>query len=191
MRMKELVEKWYIVNDGSRSLLESIVVPEVEKATKDWVKSAKPDFVLIGGIALAYHHIPRMTMDVDTLYLTREQIPDRVDGFKRTRPGAFQHNQTHVEVEVLAGQAINMPQEIVQKVFDTAISVNGVKIASKSGLVALKLLAQRTGAKGRQDQADIINLLASGGVNIDEYAPYMSAEVATLYKELEQEVREP
>lgn len=190
MRSREVVEKWYVVNDGSRTLLESVVVPEVEKATKDWIANSKPDFVLIGGLALAYHHIPRMTMDVDTLYLTRDQIPSQVDGFKRTRPGAFQHNNTHVEVEVLAAEAINLPQELVQKVFDTAVNANGVKIASKSGIVALKLSADRKGAKGMQDKADIINLIASGGVDITDFSQYLTQQAITTYDVLQKDAKQ-
>lgn len=171
MRLAEVVDKWYKINDGSRTLLESVVVPEVGQAVKDWIANAKPDFVLVGGLALAYHHIPRMTMDVDVLYISRDAKPsaEEVHGFKQQRAHMFQHKKTHVEIETLTPEFLNLPQQLVDAVFDTALQVGNVKIASKSGLVALKLAAKRTGAKGLQDQADIINLISLGGIDLSPF----------------------
>jgi hypothetical protein len=170
--MKELVEKWYIVNDGSRTLLESIIAPEVQNTTERWIAKSKSDFVVIGGIALAYHHIPRYTQDLDVLYLRRETVPTEVDGFKRTRDGAYEDRKTGVEVELVTSGFVNIPQEIVDKVFDTAIHANGIKIASKSGLVALKLVAipnRPTKAKALQDKVDIMHILEIGGVDVSDF----------------------
>lgn len=182
MRLKRLVESWYANNDGTRLILESLLVPEVKRALEDWAKNTNCPFVLIGGGALSFHVIPRMTMDIDTLFLVKEDIPEKVNGFKRTRPSAFQHNKTHVEVEVLYADSINISHQLVKQVLDSAVVSNGIKIASKSGLVALKLMANRSGAKGLQDKADIVNLINSGGVDITNYD--ISPEALEQYQQL-------
>ena len=109
LRFRDYIDKLNIVNDGTRSLMESIAIPEVERALKDWNK------------------------------IDHSGILETVSGFKRTRNGAFQHNLTHVEIEVVSPSDINLSSELVKKVFDTAIVSNGVDIASPSALVALKL----------------------------------------------------
>jgi hypothetical protein len=164
MKLRDLM-KANFPNDGTRSLLESIMIPEVEAAFKDWKKNSSDlKFVLIGGIALSYYVKPRSTTDADLLFLTPEDIPATVNGFKRTRPGAFQHNQTHVEVEVLTPTAINMSQEIAQAIFDNSKSTDGIKVASPAGLIVSKL-----GRFNLQDKADIGALYELGPVDLSPY----------------------
>ena len=152
-------------NDGTRSLLESILIPEVERAFSDWKKSAgSAKCVLIGGVALSFYVKPRTTTDADLLFLTKEDIPEQVEGFKRTRQGAFIHKITHVEIEVLTPQSINMPVEIAQAIYDTARTDGGIKIASPAGLIVSKL-----GRFSRQDQADIEALYTHERVNLDPF----------------------
>ena len=96
-------------NDGTRSLLESVLANEVVDALSDWKNNTDTSkYVLIGGLALSYWVKPRTTSDVDILFLSKADIPMYVDGFKRTRPGAFIHLKTHVEIEVLSPETINM-----------------------------------------------------------------------------------
>jgi hypothetical protein len=163
MRFKELIEKLNKPNDGTRTLFESIAIPEVEKALKDW-NGSNHSGILIGGCAVGYYTRPRATTDVDILFLTKGDIPSSVNGFKKTRSGAFQHNETHVEIEVVSHESINISTALVQKVFNTAILSNGVKVASPSSLVALKL--QRL--KGH-DIGDIAGLIKTGKVNLSGY----------------------
>lgn len=148
MRSKELIQK--LTEGKGLTLTESIVVPEVGAAVNDWVK-ASPDgqWLLIGGNVVGFYTRPRATMDVDVLFRS-EEIPPQVVGFKRTRHHAFQHNDTHVEVEALTPGFINLSPELVRKVFDTATEIHGVSIPSPSGLVALKLVRSSL-----QDIADI------------------------------------
>lgn len=147
------IEKLNYINDGNRSIFESILLPEISDTLKDWKENNNSDFVLIGGVALSYYIKPRYTTDVDVLYLLKEQIPNKVNKFKYHRVGAFQHNKTHAEVEVVIPTSINVPIYIAKSVFDTCILRDGIKIASPSGLVALKLYRFN-----RQDQADIEQL---------------------------------
>ena len=153
MRAKEIFEKLNHYNDGTRTLFESIPVPEVNQALIDWNKY-KHNGVLIGGCALSFYTRPRATMNVDVLFLTDDAIPKEVIGFKRTRPSAFQHNETHVEIELVTSQLVGISHELTQKVFDTSLISDNIKIASPTGLVALKLHRF-----SRQDQADIEQLV--------------------------------
>lgn len=153
-------------NDGTRSLLESIMIPEVDAAFKDWVKSTTHlKSVLIGGVALSYYAKPRATTDVDVLFMALEDIPAKIPGFKRTRPGAFQHDGTHVEIEVLSPASINMPAEVAQAIYDHARVEDGVRIASPSGLIASKL-----GRFSLQDKADIYALYVLGDIDLSKYS---------------------
>lgn len=178
MRFKELIDKLNKPNDGTRSLFESIAIPEVEKALQDWNKTNHSG-ILIGGCAVGYYTRPRATTDVDILFLIKDDIPELVSGFKRTRKGAFQHNNTHVEIEVLSPSSINVSHELVKKVFDTAIISNKVKIASPSSLVALKLQRLKS-----HDIGDIAELIKTGKVNLDGYP--LSKQNLLDFKEIKQ-----
>lgn len=171
MRLTTVVEKWRTINDGTRLLIESVLSLEVQLALKDWFKNANSNYVLIGGLALSYYGIPRYTQDVDVLFPTRNSIPVEVLGFKQHRLGAFQHNRTHVEVEVVSSESFTtISPQMVEAVFETSIeSKDGVRIASKSGLIALKAEANRSGAKHAQDIADIVHLIELGDINLSPF----------------------
>lgn len=148
------IEKMITPNNGNRTLFESIAFPEVELALNDWLEQNIQNCILIGGVALSYYIKPRTTQDVDILFMFSEDIPKTINKFKRHRKSAFQHNKTHVEVEVVTPKSINMNTVLAQEIFDTSIISDGAKIASSSGLVATKL-----GRFSRQDQADIEELI--------------------------------
>jgi len=155
-------------NSNDRSLFESVVANEVLLALQDWTKISS-NGVLIGGLALSYHIKPRHTQDIDMIYLTGDDIPETVTGFRKIRNHEFQHNQTHVEVEVLPANFIDQPQELVNRVIRTSLKINNTNIASANGLVALKL-----GRFSRQDQADIEQLIIHANANINEYTKWLS-----------------
>jgi hypothetical protein len=80
-----------------------------------------------------------MTQGVCFLFKAPADIPDTVLGFTRIRPDVFEHKKTRVEVEAVAPTSINVPENVIDRVFDTAVLSDGVRIATASGLVALKL----------------------------------------------------
>ena len=161
MRVRDL-SRAGVQNDGTRGLFESILPPEVELAMRDWLSgTGGVGFVVIGGMALSYHARPRMTQDIDVLYRSESDVPGAVPGFTRTRPHAFQHAATHVEVEVLTTGFIRSRPGVVDAVFATASVVDGAAIASPSGLVALKLARH-----SMQDRADIVALIRTGRVDM-------------------------
>jgi hypothetical protein len=163
MKLRDLF-KCNSINDGSRSLYESILNPEVERAMRKWEQCVPLQGVLIGGLALAYYIKPRMTIDADFLFLSAGDIPSEVDGFKRTRPSAFMHKETHVEFEVLAPEKINMPIELAKKIIETAKKQNNVFVASREGLISSKLERFKL-----QDRADINALLQLGPVDLSQF----------------------
>lgn len=183
MKLRDL-SKMYSNNDGTRTLFESIPVIEVGQTLADWIKNCPSDkCVLIGGMAVSYHAKPRVTMDVDLLFLSAHDIPTQVLGFKRTRTGAFQHNITHVEVEVITSALINnLPITIIQKVFETAIESNGIKIASPSGLVALKLYRM-----SKYDEGDIWVLIETGKVDLTDWS--LPPDKLEIYNNIVQRIK--
>jgi hypothetical protein len=165
MRLADVFEKLNRVNDGTRTLLESMAIPEIEKALSDWINSEHEGTgVLIGGCATSYYSKPRATTDVDVLYTHSDSIPSSVPKFKRIRAGAFQHNDTHAEVEVISPQTINISIELAQKVYDTSIQVNNYRVASPSGIVALKLQRLKN-----NDIGDIVAMINTSKVDLDDW----------------------
>ncbi len=158
MRLREIT-KMRGANNGKRSLFESVMAPELIAALQDWQKQV-PNGVLIGGLALSYHVRPRMTQDLDFLYLHASDVPDQVPGFKRIRPHAFEHDQTHVEVEIITPDFVKIPVALAERVIATATESDGIRIATAAGLVALKLFRLSL-----QDKADIVALIKSGRIS--------------------------
>lgn len=163
MMLRDII-KMNTPNDGTRTLFESVVVPEVLAALTDWRNATSGAGVLIGGLAVSYYAKSRQTMDVDIMFLNPADIPEQVAGFKRTRPGAFQHNRTHVEIEVLSPATINLPQHIANKVAETAVDTDGVQVASPSAIVALKLHRMK-----RYDDGDIAAMIETGNVDLTDW----------------------
>ena len=158
MKLRDII-KMTTINDCTRSLFESIMMPELIQALHDW-SLINPSNVLIGGLGLSYHARPRMTQDFDFLVMSANDIPTAVPGFKRIRPHAFQHIKTHVEVELLTPEFINTPKNLIKQVMDSSTMSNGVRVASASGIVVLKL-----GRLSMQDKADIIALIKTKRVS--------------------------
>jgi hypothetical protein len=184
MALRDLT-KTRTINYGHRTLMESVLYPEVVAALDQLRKNGWPrDWVLIGGIALSFHVKPRTTQDIDVLLLSPEAMPDTMPGFRRHRSSAFEHVGTGVGVEVVSPMAINIGAALAQAVFDTAIENNGIRIASASGLVALKL--QRLHAI---DEADIIQLIQTGSVDLTAF-PLTPEQLAAFSRLQERAKRE-
>lgn len=163
MRAKELIER--LTRGDQVTLFESIVVPEVGKALQQWVKSAPKnhDWLLIGGTVVGFYTKPRATMDVDVLF-KGETLPQDIVGFKKNRPHAYLHKDTHVEVEALTPDYLKLPIAVVNKVFDTSVEINNVNIPSAEGLVALKLHRQNL-----QDLADIQAIAMKHKIDLSDW----------------------
>jgi len=163
MRIKDLfgpklrnIRNTQTQNDGTRTLVESILVPEVAQALQA-LKRTKYNGVLIGGIALSFYVKPRASQDLDLLYNDMSEVPAELPGFKRTRPHAFEHRATGVEVELIDPIFIKTDPALIAKVIQTAELHDGVRVASPAGIVAMKL-----GRLRHQDKEDIIQLMMYG-----------------------------
>ena len=66
MALRDL-SKMRSINDGTRTLFESVMMPNIITALRDWGK-VQAGGVLIGALALSYYARPRMTQDVDFLF---------------------------------------------------------------------------------------------------------------------------
>ena len=148
MRLSEIMDR---INTGAhQSLSESVLVPEVDVALKDWINNADGDWMLIGGLVVGYYTRPRTTTDVDVIFPSEQSIPQTVNGFKKNRGHSFQHNQTHVEVEVLSPEYLKLDRTLYDQVYATSEIKDGVRVPSPAGLVCLKL-----SRSSPQDLADI------------------------------------
>jgi hypothetical protein len=92
--------------------------------------------------------------------MLRKSIP----GFYRTTSSIFEHLQTHVQVNILSPSSMSTPEEIAEQIILTATLSNRIRVATPSGLVALKLF--RLSA---HDKADIIALIKTGRVGLSEF----------------------
>jgi hypothetical protein len=142
-------------NDGFRSLYESAIYPEVTQSLEDWKSNyEKLNYVLVGGLALSFYLKPRPTQDIDLIFLSYDDIRDRVDGFKKTRKHAFIHLKHQVEIELLTPEHLNCEKSRFKKIFDTSIESDGIKVSSPLSLIVMKLSRYNV-----QDKADIHGLL--------------------------------
>jgi hypothetical protein len=154
------VSKMRTVNDGTRSLFESVMLPEIVIALREW-NSAAPECVLIGSLGLSYYVKPRMTQNIDVLMLSDSCIPDQVAGFRKMHPHAFRHDETNVGVNIVTPEHVAINPAIIQRVFATAVENDNIKIANPSGLVALKLFQNSI-----QAIADMVQLINTTKVDI-------------------------
>ncbi len=170
--------KMNIVNDAahSRSLFESIMMPELISVLRDWTEAAGGG-VLIGTAALSFHVRPRISHDIDFLFINDNDIPTAIPGYCRISPLRFRYNRTGVEVSVVTPDAIHVPLEVAEEVARTAMASDGVQVASESGLVALQLFRS-----SRQDEADIVALLKTGRVDLSSFP--LSSALLSPFQEL-------
>jgi hypothetical protein len=166
------------INDAarSRSLVESIMMPESIDALRDW-KRAGGGGVLIGGAALSFHVRPRLIQDLEFLFPEVANIRDAISGFTRVSRGLFQHDRTGVEVNIVTPAGIQVPVEVAEEFARSAILSDLVIVASESGLIALKLFR-----RSRQDEADIVALVKTGRVDLSGFP--LAAEKLSAFQEL-------
>lgn len=164
IRSKNIVDSWMKINDGSRTLFESTLAPEVLAALQAWKKANIQNAVLVGGLAVSFYGLARYTMDVDFLFASSSDVPIFIEGFKKLRDHAFMHKATNVEVEVLDPHYLGWSEELGKAILNSAITIDGIKVVSRAGLIATKLTRF-----SRQDQADIEHLLKAGSVDMSKF----------------------
>lgn len=164
--MRNRKKSKFLNYNNYRSLYESIIPNEVISALNDWKNNYSNDnYVLIGGLALSYYLKPRYTEDIDLIFLLYDDIPNSVYGFKRNREHSFQHNKTHVEVEILTPEHINTDPILFDKIFEHSIMSDGIRVSSPVGLIALKL--NRFNNKDISDIKELYNYCLLHDINID------------------------
>jgi len=139
------------------------VVPEVQRSLAKWIEArlqGRDSGVLIGGLAMSFYARPRHTTDVDLLFLAKTNIPEAVPGFRRYRQGAFEDTDTGVDIEVTTPESFkSLPSPLARKVAETAINHGKLLVASREGMIALKLVGADTPKREMKDLADVVSLL--------------------------------
>lgn len=157
--------KWK--NNGFRTLYESVIPNEVLVALDDWKSNQINDCVLIGALALSYYIKPRYTEDIDLIFLSEEDIPNYVYKFRKNRAHSFEHIKTGVEVELITPVHINKGVNLFNDIFRTAVTSDGIKIASPLGLIALKLFRSRYKERDRLDIIELCRYCKENNIDID------------------------
>ena len=140
------------------------MVHEVQWALNRWIASKNSDVapgVLIGSLAMSFYAAPRTTMDIDLLFLSKKDIPKTVKGFQKQGPSAFLEIKNNIVVDVKTPEAFNglVPPEIAQKIFHTAINHGGILVASREGMIALKLCGAEIARRKFQYLGDVQRLM--------------------------------
>lgn len=174
MRLKSVIDGFNTINDAqlSRPLLESIIAPGVITVVEDLIVADIPG-IIIGDLALSFYGKPRYTDVVEVLFASDTDVPDTIPGFERIGGHEFQHIST--QVKVLTPQA-DIPDGLVNQVINTALTSSGIRVASRSGLVALKLLYG-----GLQDKADIDQLIKTGDIDLLPFSDWLTDDHMDMY----------
>ena len=126
-------------------------------------------YALVGGVAIAFHSVPRFTKDIDILInpQARDQVSKALKSegyFESTSPRTFKDTELTMHrfmkivdgdemlIDVLLG-GTERHREIVANAVDAESAEVKVKLASKEDLIWLKLARN-----SKQDQADIEGL---------------------------------
>jgi hypothetical protein len=146
--------------------LESIMALDVSAALRDWTKITGLGAVLIDDLALCYHAKPR-TQGIFFLFKAPADMPDTVAGFTRIRVDGFEHKKIHVELKVVVPASADFPQNVVDRVFDTAVEGDGVRIADRLGPGRSEVVQCPFAGK-----ADIVALIKTGKVDLTDSLLY-------------------
>ncbi|MCB4825352.1 hypothetical protein [Roseicella aerolata] len=152
------------MNGGTETLPGYIMVPQVAAAVRAWVEAGGGG-VLIGDCALTHHARPRVTQDTTFLFLRAEELPTVIRGFDRIGAHVFRHRATGEEVRAVTPDAVRVPMDLAERVVATAIHVDGMAIATGSGLAAVLLFR-----RDAQARADVVALVKAGRVELGGFA---------------------
>jgi hypothetical protein len=165
------------------SIVAAAVNNEVALTLKRWLQGDQPKGVLMGAMAMAFYVKPRYTEDIDLLYMKGNKPETAPDGFKKHRPSAMEDRKTGVEVETVTPDMIGIPNGLAQKVYHTAVVHDGIKVASREGLIALKLYGARSPHRELKDSADIYDLLV-GHTTIDMHDWFLEEQDLKLLESI-------
>lgn len=145
----------------------------------DYLQGLGIDFLLIGGLAASHFGPPRLTYDLDVLLRSESEVQElkrrTVRQYRWPRNHAFLYGDR--EVEVLSPEYLNLPDEVVTYVFDTAVTQSsGYQTPSAEGIVLLKCFRLSL-----IDQQDIAGVLKQQAQHFDfntvvELAPVTAQE---------------
>lgn len=133
------------------------------------LKKKKISYALVGGVAIAFHSVPRFTKDIDILVQPEvlEQVRHVLKNegyFESTSPRTFKNTELtmHRFMKIVDGDEMLIDvlvsgtkrhSEIVANAVDAESAEVKVKLASKEDLIWLKRIRN-----SKQDQADIEGL---------------------------------
>ena len=149
-------------NDGTRTLIESIMSREVIAALDDWRQTGLGG-VLISMLAYGFYAKPRFADEVVLLVPDGFGAPD-VEGFDVLDHRSLGHTESGTRVWLLTPSMLMLSAVTAQRVLAATVVSDGVTLASRSGLGAMLLADRRVRAS-----ADIVSLLQLGQVDANGF----------------------
>ena len=127
------------------------------------------------------------TQDIDIFLSSEQQLrhlkDDLNDKFHQIGPHALEHKSTGIEIETLTPEFLKIDQQIVDTAIRSAEMSDGIRVLSREGLVALKLMRANN-----RDKGDIEAIIQAGGpVSLDEYK--LTSEQRQVYQALAEIVK--
>ena len=180
------IEKMNSINNGNRTLFESIIEEEIITQLIKLTDNNILNYVMVGRLALSYYAKPMMNTDIDLLFLSENDIPENVDGFRRINKHHFYNDKTGIEIKLLTPNFLNIHYNIIKELFNDIIVSNNIRIVSVSSLIVLKLFRFNL-----QDQADIGRLIKYAKernqiINLDIFD--LSSDILDKYNEISQNI---
>jgi len=126
---------------------------------KRWLKAARADGVVIGGIAAGLLGTPRVTKDVDILVVIDDsdwsrfvdcgrqfgfesRISDAVAFARENRVLLMRHRPSKVDVDVSLG-ALDFEREVLERAISVVVQRTSIPVPTPEDLIIMKMIARR------------------------------------------------
>lgn len=121
------------------------------------------DAIVIGTLALNFYVTPRYTDTIELLFHSQDDLDVRLSGEQ------YLTLHSGVEVRLLSPDAIGLTADIAAMVFATAEARDGMRIASREGMIALRLFAAGDHRGFYAAAADVQALLEDNDAALDAW----------------------
>ena len=149
----------------SRTLAEATFDPALRKAVEAYTPYAL-DYgaVMIGTLAFNFYAKPRFATSAE--FLVPRPPTYLPDGFSASCAGHFVHRAIGAELRFVVPGLAMIPRAIADRIMATAITCDGIPVASREGMVVLSLHGADEPRWRSQRLADVMAILAEQHVDL-------------------------
>jgi hypothetical protein len=149
------------------TLRQATFDPALYDALEIWRDSALADkMVLIGQLALNFHVKPRYV--TCATFLSQLPVHHPPNGFRTAADCIFWHDKSGSIICIVSPACANLSTGTAQKILTTACLQDGINVASREAMIALRLSMHRPWREF-QDCADIVDLLVGKSVEMSDW----------------------